>query len=166
MAARTLAVLRCVLCDQKFSEEDVKNRTFFPETSGCFYCYRDLSKKPYSHTCFGKPNVWAEGKITKFGYDPVVSDDCRIHCPHKKVCKLFHKKKIYRLRRILITPFTGAASDLFRKALTGTSRKEFEAFDIPARTRKQLIKGVTKTRRWIVDVSKRVVKIYLIKVSK
>lgn len=155
-------VLRCALCSKRFGEEDVKSLSFFPSTSACFNCYRGLSKKPYSHTCFGKPNVEKSGKIIRFGYDPNASEDCRIHCPHKDICRLFYKKKIYRLRRFLLTPFFGDASDVFRSGLKGIVKR------MPIRKLTKHDQSLlTKERKgnvtWVVDHVKKVFKIYYLK---
>lgn len=163
MAQKSVAVLRCALCERRFSEEDVKTMTFFPGPSGCFYCYETLSKRPYSHTCFGKPNVLKDEKIVHFGYDPAASDDCRIHCPHKRVCKLFYKKRIYRLRAFLLTPFVDEAADLFRKGLRGSRARVFKSSTATKHTLRQITRGMKAAKQWVTDVTKSTFRIYYVR---
>jgi len=151
------AVLRCLLCGEKYTEEDVRTLTFFPETSGCYDCYRRMSKSPFSRTCFGKLNVVSNGTIKHFGYDPQVSLDCSFHCPHRKVCKLFAEKRIKKLRAKLLTPFECAVADVFRLALKGTKSKRF--YRAVKKARGSLLK-LRSQLRWVLDEKKRAVKLY------
>lgn len=153
-------VLRCLICRNKFTEEDVKTLTFFPETSGCYNCYKELSESPFSRTCFGKLNVVESGVIRHFGYDPIASIDCSFHCPHRKICKLFAESRIKKLRKKLLTPFEGAIADVFRLALEGSRPKKFYRSVDKA---KGSLRKLRSQLKWILDEKRKAVKLYWIK---
>lgn len=151
-------VLRCSLCGNKFTDEDVKTLTFFPETSGCYNCYRRMSKAPFSRTCFGKLSVVnGTGNIKHYGYDPLASTDCSLLCPHRHVCKLFANKRIRKMRAKLLTPFTGPIADVFRLALKGTKPKRFA---IAVKKAQGSLKKLRTQLGWVLDEKRKAVKLY------
>ena len=165
--AKQSGVLRCVLCDKRFTEEDVATLSYFVETSTCFGCYKQLSKNPFQGpkgTCFGKLNKVSDtGKILGYGYDPLGSSDCAVHCPHRKVCPLFAKKEIYKLRQFLITPFTGDAAKAMQSLLAGCSRLRAKTVLSIEKVRKDVLRLNYGGKKWVVDRTKKAYKAYFIK---
>ena len=78
--------LECVLCDHLFSEGDIQNFLFFPQTRICYNCYRKMQKADPAISCFGKQ------------FD-VMAEECRSLCPDRKLCPGFQKGRYIRLRK-------------------------------------------------------------------
>lgn len=69
----------CVLCPKEFTEQDVKEGTYFPSTGVCLECYNRLNKSRLS--CFGD----------KDKYD-IRTVACQ-QCPDSRLCKRFVKHR-------------------------------------------------------------------------
>ena len=96
-------LMQCILCNKRFSEKDVEELRYFPEQGICFKDYYDGFKQDHRTWCFGKRNTVDPdtGKITRYGFDPQKSDDCKKLCPDRKVCRLFVSREIFRYRKLL-----------------------------------------------------------------
>lgn len=66
--------LQCTLCEEKFSEQDIKKLVFFPSTMICSKCYDEAEKD--KDVCFAK----------QYSRHSLV---CKKICPDRKICKLF-----------------------------------------------------------------------------
>lgn len=167
-------ILRCSLCTKRFSIEDVKEYRFFPETLTCFGCYQTLSKRDYSFTCFGKQNKVSDtGKVIKFGYDPGASVDCSMHCPHRKICRLFASKEIHQKQQDIAfekkLPFRNKGTVIrqaFKMCLKGTTKKRLVNFierkgKVSWRILRILKSGTDGKHHWRYEQVLKVIKIYL-----
>lgn len=67
------ALLRCVLCPERFTLDDAVAGRYFIQTLICRACYERLRAKPYALSCFGK------------GYDSQ-DEVCQHICPDRKIC--------------------------------------------------------------------------------
>lgn len=101
-------LMPCLLCDIKYSENDVKELLYFPDTSICYRCYADMKEQRYEVSCFGKPDLILElrGQPTLIaqGYDPN-SPECKTEhglCPDRRYCPLFVTSKILQLRKAVV----------------------------------------------------------------
>ena len=82
-------IIPCVLCDEKFSEQDVRDGLYFISTMVCKKCYVGMQKQPHSISCFGKLTV-KEGRRKLLGYDSEAAE-CSGECPDRFVCRAFVK---------------------------------------------------------------------------
>lgn len=87
-------ILECVECGEKYSEDDVFNLNYFPQTRVCFKCYQNKQRAPFTTTCFGK-----RSKGKQYGYDPMAIE-CRQQCPDRKICQQFVSKDMERRREL------------------------------------------------------------------
>jgi len=94
-AAEQSAMLECILCHKKYTEDDVRGLEYFPSTGICFDCYAKGQKAAYVTWCFGKRSLVGIGnKVLALGYDPN-SKACEKECPDRKLCPLFVSNEIY-----------------------------------------------------------------------
>lgn len=166
--SRTSQVLKCQSCGRKFSEVDVEDLSFFPDIHTCFGCCDKEKKKLHVENCFGKKNeVSKSGTITAYGYDPDASVDCRVHCDFRRVCALFVRRKIYKLREAIMVdklvqetlPFRHKNSIIaksFMMCLNGTTRRKLIRFIKKEQgDHKRILrifrKGEIKNRKWKWD---------------
>jgi hypothetical protein len=75
-------VFQCVLCEEKFSEQDFKDLKFFPSTCICSSCY-DEAKKDRT-VCFGKIDQYDKHSLV-----------CSKICQDRKICKLYVRVEKY-----------------------------------------------------------------------
>ncbi len=165
--------LRCALCPNRFNVEDVTKYNYFPETSTCFDCYNKMKKQDFSFTCFGKKNEVSEsGKVIGFGYDPLASVDCSMHCPHRKVCRLFAKKIVFKKRKKIKLmeriPFKSKTviGTAFRMCLKGSTQKRVTNYiEAQGNNASRVLKILQEQKkdgyRWLYTQVKNTVKIYL-----
>ncbi len=72
--------LECLLCQKRYSVDDVKKSLFFASTMVCAMCYSCAVKnRGQKDWCFG-------------GYDKRYRE-CRVDCPDKRICRFFTRKK-------------------------------------------------------------------------
>lgn len=166
-------VLRCSLCTKKFDKEDVKKYRYFVEISTCYNCCEDMSKKDFSFTCFGKPNKISDtGKVIGFGYDPVLSTDCSLHCRHKVICKLFATGELERLKEQVAIdesiPFkrNTVIGTAFRMCMKGTTDKKLHRFleketNNTERVVRILKSGANGRQKWLFKQVANIMKIYV-----
>jgi hypothetical protein len=74
-------ILECLKCERKYSEQDIADLKFFPRTSICYICYRNLQKAPITIACFGKQDKMQ-------AYNPLAVE-CRLICPDRTICPKF-----------------------------------------------------------------------------
>lgn len=82
--------LPCILCGDKFSEEDIKAGLYFISTMVCKGCYDGLQSQPHSVSCFGKLSV-RRGRRVDAGYDKEAVE-CSEECPDRFICRAFVKQ--------------------------------------------------------------------------
>ena len=88
MQSARKSVLPCVLCDKKFSVEDVRSGLFFASTMVCRECYERGQAAPYQEWCFGKENQVRDGKVVLYGFD-AETEECSQFCPDRTICPQF-----------------------------------------------------------------------------
>lgn len=76
-------LLWCLLCDEKFSLDDVEAGDYIGATGICVECYRKMAKDV--QTCFGKEELYDEGTL-----------ECSTFCPDRTICGTFAKKSIQK----------------------------------------------------------------------
>lgn len=170
-------VLKCIGCENKFTEDDVLNLEFFLDVFYCYQCLRGEKKKPFTQNCFGKLTKYSRnGAVEGYGYDPVESIDCRTFCSARKVCVLFAKSKIKDMRESLklgkqldeSMPFKQKNSIIakaFTMCLDGTTRRKLKKFvedqggDI-TRILRVLRAEKHKDKNWKYDEHGKYIKIY------
>jgi hypothetical protein len=69
-------LLWCLICDEKFSIEDIEKGTYYSVTGICADCYKRMWKN--EQTCFGKKEVYDETTL-----------ECSTFCPDKTICSDF-----------------------------------------------------------------------------
>lgn len=161
-------VLKCQTCNKRFSEEDVEDLNFYPDIATCFHCCEKEKQKTHVENCFGKKNIVTKsGTITAYGYDPDNAIDCSLHCDFRRVCSLFARKKIYKLRAAIMIdkavqeamPFKHKNSIIaksFLMCLKGTTRRKLIRFIRKEKGDSDRIirifrKGYFKDRKWLWD---------------
>lgn len=95
---RTVPLLECRFCKEKYSEDDVRRLLYFPDTQVCANCYKQGQEQKYQEWCFGKPDLKAGQKILAYGYDET-SPDCSQACPDRRYCPLFLSGQIFKLQK-------------------------------------------------------------------
>lgn len=75
-------VFQCVLCEERFTEDDFKKLLFFPSTCICRSCYNDANKD--KSVCFGKKEHYDNHSLV-----------CRKICQDRKVCLLYVRIEKY-----------------------------------------------------------------------
>lgn len=70
------ALVECIQCAERFSEEDIVRYKYFPTTFVCYKCYMRMWKLPLSESCFGK------------AYKTNAAE-CRLLCPDRRLCPKF-----------------------------------------------------------------------------
>ena len=142
----------CVLCTEKYSEEDVRALRYFSDTSICFKCYLDMQEQKHSIACFGKSDlvltVKGVSKRVAEGYDPV-SPDCNADkgiCPDRRYCPLFISGKIHQLQKA-VTPVTVAKPTAQPKAPSTSLRPSTKStgFQIRAGTVNEILYNALKS---------------------
>ena len=85
MKGEASKVLECLLCQQRYSMEDIRNGLYQLETLVCSACYAKMQRQPHHISCFGKPTfILLNGKHL-YGYNPK-AEECRTKCPDRRVC--------------------------------------------------------------------------------
>lgn len=79
-------VLECLLCENKYSKEDIEKGNFQIATLICSFCYARMQNMPYEKSCFGKPSLIALNGKKYFGYNPK-AEECSRLCPDRSVCR-------------------------------------------------------------------------------
>lgn len=74
-------LLWCLVCNEKFSIEDVSAGRYEAETGICTSCYKRMARD--EKTCFGE-----ETSDARYGYDEKTFE-CRDFCPDRRICKAF-----------------------------------------------------------------------------
>lgn len=83
----TEPALECLLCEQRFSRQEIERGEYRLETMICSYCYARMQRAPYERCCFGKPTlIQLDGKRL-YGYNPK-AEECERICPDRVVCRL------------------------------------------------------------------------------
>ncbi len=104
--SKTIKPFRCVVCKERFTEDDATKYTFFRATKVCFACYEAGQKMGHRDWCFGKRDKKNKaGVIIRWGRDPE-REECKVECPDRRICAAFlfvrkdgeHYRKIDRLR--------------------------------------------------------------------
>jgi len=99
-------LMQCVLCSELYSEYDVIQLRFFPDTGVCFDCYEDMKEQKYENYCFGKGTLTTAigngRQALALGYEPG-NENCDHLCPDRKYCPLFLSGKIYKLQKAIQT---------------------------------------------------------------
>lgn len=125
-----VAKLECILCPELFSEYDILNNRFFPETRVCYNCYLKLQKSSYDISCFGKKT-----KNSNLGFDQMAVE-CREYCPDRKLCPKFIKDKFIQVTKIEAKP----------KEVVTTRLYPFRSHSIIDRAFRLCQQGVTKSK--------------------
>ena len=79
-------VLECLLCKERYSQEDIKQGLYQISTFICSTCYRRRQRMPYEKSCFGKPSIIFNGKYIHYGYSEE-QPECKSLCPDRIVCR-------------------------------------------------------------------------------
>ena len=70
----------CILCPERYTEEDVKQGRYFVSTGVCVVCYKRMSMNKLK--CFGKEKMYDSSSII-----------CGQVCQDSVICKMFIKHK-------------------------------------------------------------------------
>lgn len=73
-------LLWCLLCDEKFSLEDIEKGTYFSVTGICKECYKKMARN--EQTCFGKEKMYDKNTL-----------ECGVFCPDRRICSTFAFQK-------------------------------------------------------------------------
>jgi hypothetical protein len=152
-------LFRCLICHGRFSEHDVELLNYFPVEMVCYEDYVKGTQQDHRMWCFGKKNVIdVAGRITRYGFDPQNSEDCRRWCDDRRICALFVTGRIYQYRKLLAAklPFKPGYPTVkaFVSCIMGTTRDKLEALirgnkgdpaQILALLRQQQFKGLKWT---------------------
>ena len=84
---RDSKALECLLCRERYSEQDISNHMFWVETRICSACYAAMQRPDRRRSCFGKPTVRLPSGKVLHAYNPR-SEECRRICPDRKICAL------------------------------------------------------------------------------
>lgn len=95
--------MECVLCQQRYSEQDVLRYEYFVHTNICYICYLSMMSDPA--TCFGK-----KGPVRT--WNPK-AEACRSICPDRKVCPLFARGDMVIIRDLTAEARAGALKMLY-----------------------------------------------------
>lgn len=79
-------LLECLLCEQKYSREDIKRGMYQISTMICSPCYARMQRMPYERSCFGKGSEMVNGIKVKFGNEPGAKE-CQSLCPDRFICR-------------------------------------------------------------------------------
>lgn len=79
--------LECLICTERFSEEEILSGKYRLETMICSYCYSRLQRKPHHQSCFGKPTTNLPDGKRLLGYNAKALE-CKELCPDREVCRL------------------------------------------------------------------------------
>ena len=74
--------LGCIICSEKFRLDQI-GVSFFISTGVCLVCYRVGKLMSAEEWCFGKKEI----------YEPE-SQECRLLCPDRKICRLVVQGKL------------------------------------------------------------------------
>ncbi len=99
---KTIKPFRCVVCKERFTEDDANKYNFFRVTKVCLGCYELGQKMDHREWCFGKRDKKNdEGTTVRWGHDRE-RIECKAECPDRKVCAafLFVRKNGKRYRKI------------------------------------------------------------------
>lgn len=92
--------LECLLCERRYSRDDVARGLYWIETFTCSACYAVMQAKSRAQCCFGKADVVVPvegeegtGRVVELGYSPT-APECSQLCPDRKVCSRLFQASI------------------------------------------------------------------------
>lgn len=79
--------LECLICEERYSREDVLAGEYQIETHVCSRCYGRMQRQSYSKSCFGKPTL-VDGNFNVIGRGySTLATECLSICPDRKICR-------------------------------------------------------------------------------
>jgi len=84
-------LLWCLLCNDKFTIEDIEKCLYVAETGICTACYQRMARN--AKICFGK-----ETTDERYGYDEETLE-CKEFCPDRKACREFVQRRKRKVAR-------------------------------------------------------------------
>jgi len=75
-------LFQCTECEERFTEENIKELKFFPSTMICSKCYHEAEKD--KTVCFSKVEEYNKRSIV-----------CNKICPDRRICRLYIKLSKY-----------------------------------------------------------------------